>query len=227
MGRGWPSTMPTPVPRPSSVPAGRPVGRPRPPWYRGLLRLTDRAYRAVHRLDRPTTQVGPVLQVVVRRVLRPRRLPDGTALRAGDRVGILHLANDRVTSLQGDPHAGLRVRRLLVESLRVLASETRPQGRFAAVRAYAATTVFHQGLARLGFRPEPDGWLTPRLVGAYQRALLAVLAPGLARRPTVVSPRARRCWLSAGELAARYGGAPPGGPWPSPVSPEPTQPGPD
>src|SRR2546422_887245 len=52
-------------------------GRRVHPWYRWAVLLYDRAYRAVHGLDRPPAQVGPALCVEVRRSRRARRLPDG------------------------------------------------------------------------------------------------------------------------------------------------------
>src|SRR3989454_9356962 len=69
------------------------------PWYRWAVVLYDPAYRVVHGLDRLPTQVGPALCVEVRRSRRARRLPDGTRIASGDRVGVIHLNNARLTAV--------------------------------------------------------------------------------------------------------------------------------
>jgi len=183
--------------------------RVRPAWHWALVAY-DRAYRLVHGLDRSRAQVGPALCVAVRQGRRARTLPDGTRLAPGIRVGELHLANARLAALHGDglsPLAvGLEFRRRLLASLAELARLCAPAGPLADVRAFCAVTVFHRGLARLGFAPERDGLVWPGLVAAYQRALLATLHPGggaRLRRPTY--GRARRLWITREALLARYG----------------------
>src|SRR5438093_1596214 len=79
--------------------AGLRVAGPGPrvhPWYRWAVLLYDRAYRAVHGLDRPPAQVGPALCLEVRRSRRARRLPDGTA------PGLARLAHSGAAALD-DP----------------------------------------------------------------------------------------------------------------------------
>jgi hypothetical protein len=169
----------------------------------------DRAYRWVHGLDRPGARIGPALSVEIRRCLRPRTLPDGTHLGFGDRVGICHLDNPRIIAIHGDARSplgvGLELRRQLVVSLRALAALVAPGQQLSDVRAVAATTIFHSGLVRLGFTVEPGRPACPRLVAAYQRALLATIHPGSRRRPRPAAYReARRLWLSRETLLARY-----------------------
>ena len=183
--------------------------RVRPAWHWALVAY-DRAYRLVHGLDRSRAQVGPALCVAVRQGRRARTLPDGTRLAPGIRVGELHLANTRLAALHGDglsPLAvGLEFRRRLLASLAELARLCAPAGPLADVRAFCAVTVFHRGLARLGFAPERDGLVWPGLVAAYQRALLATLHPGGGvRRGRPPWGRARRLWITREALLARYG----------------------
>jgi hypothetical protein len=182
----------------------------RPPRYRWAIALYDRLYRSLHRLDTPAARVGPAFCVEVRRARGDRRLADGVVVTRGDRIGVLHLNNDRIVTLHvngASPVAvGLEFRRQLVASLSELAVLAAPGGRLHDVRAFAATTIFHRGLVRLGFRPDPDDLAWPRLVGAYQRALLASLHPrGPVRVQGAAYQCARRLWLSREVLLVRYG----------------------
>src|SRR5437773_1089717 len=72
-------------------------------------------------------------------------------------------------------------------------------------RAFCADTIFHRGLARLGFRAERDGIVWPGLTAAYQQALMASLHPmGPLRFRRATHTRARRLWLTREELLSRY-----------------------
>lgn len=153
-----------------------------------------------------------MLRVEVRRRYRTLRLADGAVIEPGDRVGALHLDNERVAALHAaglTPLAtGLAFRRQALASLHTLARLAAPEGRLAHVTAYSAITIFHVGLARLGFEVEPDGLVWPRLTAAYQRALLASLHPfGRLRLRKRAYRRARRLWISRGKLLALYGSA--------------------
>jgi hypothetical protein len=173
--------------------------------------LYDRAYRLWHRLDRPATEVGPALRVAFRRARRARRLSDGSAVARGDRVGVLHVNNERVRALHAagrDPRAiGLGFRRDMVASLHALAALARPGGPAADAAAFVATTIHGRGLGRLGFEPDPRPLAWSALAGAYQRALLAALHPAGGRRlARLGGRRAQRLWLSRARLLARYAG---------------------
>ncbi len=169
----------------------------------------DRLYRRVHGLDRAASQVGPILRVEVRRSRRRLELGDGTVVRPGDRIGILHLNNERVAQLHCTGRrpmgVGLEFRRQFFVSLRALAALAVPGGRFGDVRAFGATTIFHRKLRRFGF----DGGATvtwPALVAAFQRALLASLHPaGWRRLRASTYPRAGQAWISRPRLLDRYG----------------------
>lgn len=186
------------------------IASSRRPAYRWAVFTYDRLYRLLHGLDRPAAQVGAALRIEVRVNRRARALPGGVAIGPGDRVGLLHLNNDQVARLHLDglsPLAvGLQFRRHLVVSLRALAGLAAGGGPLGPVRAFAAVTIFHQGLARLGFVAEPRGLRCPGLVAAYQRALLASLHPaGQLRLTRALYPDARRLWLPREVLLARYG----------------------
>ncbi len=134
---------------------------------------------------------------------------DGTVVRRGDPIGVIHLNNERVVTLHTDglePGAiGFRFRRQFVASLRELTRLAAPGGSLADVRAFTATTILHHGLGRLGFEPAREGSGGSAIAGAYQRALLASLRPaGSARLDASVRRRARQLWMSREALRARF-----------------------
>ena len=174
------------------------------------IALYDRAYRLCRRLDTPSSEVGSTLLIEFRHAHRPIRLGDGTTIAPGDRIGVLHLNNDRVRALHVNgvsPMAvGVDFRRELIASLRALALLASPGGRAADAVAFAATTIFHHGLPRLGFDRDAVPPACPYLTTAYQRALLAVLHPaGAHRLLRLANTRAERLWLSRARLVALYG----------------------
>ncbi len=193
-------------------------GGPARPSYRWAVIAYDWLYRLCHGLGSPASAVGPVLRLEVRRLRRRHRLPDGTLLKPGDRVGVLHLNNEHVATLHlngSSPLAvGLEFRRRLIASLEVLADLAADHGPLADVTAFEATTIFHRGLARLGFLPDADGVRWPKLVAAYQRALMASVHPaGALRFHGAEYRRAARLWLTRRALLERYGRSrPPGRP---------------
>lgn len=173
------------------------------------IALYDRVYRLWFRIDTPRARVPPVLRLETRIALRTRRLSDGVVVRAGHRVGMLHLDNGRVRAVHANglsPMAlGLEFRRDLIASLTGLADLLGPDRPFADVRAVCAVTIFHRGLRRLGFEPDTVGLLFPTVTGAYQRALLAALHPAGGRRTLrLASVRAERLWMSSARLRARF-----------------------
>lgn len=185
------------------------MGTPRLRFYRAVT-VYDRVYRLWHGLDGPASEVPPALRVEVRRTYRAIHLADQTMVQRGDRIGVLHLDNTRISVIH-DPQlspmaVGLEFRRLLIESLDTLAVDVRSGGRLADVSAFMAVTIFHRGLRRLGFETEPDGLFWPRVTAVYQRALLASLHPdGVFRLHRIASAPAARLWIPRDRLLALYG----------------------
>jgi hypothetical protein len=180
------------------------------PRYYWLIALYDRAYRLCHRLDTPRSEIGAALRLELRRVRRARRLSDGTLIARGDRIGVLHMNNDRVRALHVEgmsPIAvGLEFRRELIASLRALAVVAGPGGWAGHAKAFEATTIFHHGLPRLGFERGTLPPLAAYVTGAYQRSLLGTLHPaGADRLLRLANTRAQRLWLSRARLLALYG----------------------
>ncbi len=176
-----------------------------------LLRVYDLAYRWLHGLTDPAAQVGPALRVARSRYRGPTVvLADGTRVRRGDRIAVLHLNNERVARLHGDgretPTAGLKFRRTCMASLNELARQVAEGDRYAGISAFMAHTILHQVTQQLGFETLPlRSAVWSRLVAAYERTLLAHYHP-LGRRGTR-RPRfseARVIWISRNELLRRY-----------------------
>jgi len=181
------------------------------PWYRWAVTAYDRGYRLLHRLDRPGAQTGPVLRVERRRVWRPLRLADGTWLRRGAPIGVLHLNNARALALHGDgrgPGAiGFEFRRLVLISLHSIAAQAADGGPLASLQAYSATTLFHRRLPMLGFASAlGDRAIWSPLVSGYERALLRSLHPASAARVRGdIRGEAHRLWMSRERLLTMYG----------------------
>ena len=156
------------------------------------IALYDRAYRLCRRLDTPSSEVGSTLLIEFRHAHRPIRLGDGTTIAPGDRIGVLHLNNDRVRALHVNgvsPMAvGVDFRRELIASLRALALLASPGGRAADAVAFAATTIFHHGLPRLGFDRDDVPPACPYLTTAYQTRAVGRFAS----RRRAPSPAARQ-----------------------------------
>lgn len=189
---------------------GESVRRGRP-FYRPVVLVYDRLYRLWHRLDGPLAWRASALCVQIRPLRRPASLADGTCLACGTLVGILHLDNARIvmlhTSGASPMSVGLALRREMLASLGALARAV-GDGALGDVRAFAATTIFHEGLARLGFQPEPGAPAWPSLVAAYQRALLASLHPvSRLRLRRKAYRQSRRLWLPREVLLSRFGPA--------------------
>jgi len=92
-----------------------------PPLSRWLVASCDRGYRFFYSLDTSASEVGPTVRIEVRRSHRTLHLADGTTIRPCDRVGVLHLNNDRVVGLHADGVSrlavGLEFRRQMLASL--------------------------------------------------------------------------------------------------------------
>lgn len=144
---------------------------------------------------------------------RPLRLTDGSRLRWGDRVLLLHLHSDSLTALRHEAASaaalGLALRRGVEASLVVLAERLATHPELAGVRAVGAVTHLWHRTHRLGFDSYPlwsGRWA--RLVAAYQGSLVREHVPlraGRARgRQAAGRNEARWIWISTEALIRRY-----------------------
>jgi hypothetical protein len=137
--------------------------------------------------------VGSAARIQVQRSRRRVRLADGTIIRLGDPVGVLHLNDNREFALHADGllpvTVGFEFRRHFLSSLYELARLAGPDGRLTDVKAFfATTTFFHEGFKQLGFEAEDTAPAWLRL------------------RPSTLH-RTRRLWISRKTLLVRYGAA--------------------
>lgn len=172
---------------------------------RQAVAVYDRGYRLWHRLDTLEANIPPILRVEIRRSLRGRVLPGGVVIRRGERIGVLHLDNQRVALIHRRAptpvSVGLEIRRQFLASLQTLATLAAPGRRLADVKAFTAVTLFHHALVRAGFEVERPGLVLGELVGAYQRLFLATVHPaGRARLRRLGSRRAAPAWISRARL---------------------------
>jgi hypothetical protein len=131
-------------------------------------------------------------------------------VRAGDLVGTIHFNNEAVAAIHrrtANPiRAGILILRAFEDSLETLAGlvETRP--RYRPLKAFTATTIFHQGPERLGFEIfPPRSALFGRVAAAYERSLLARFHPlGASRVRLKRFAEVRVIWISRAELCRRY-----------------------
>lgn len=169
-------------------------------WLHGLqdLEIADRAY----------FRLG-----LTRYHWRPLRLPDGTRLRWGDRVVLLHLRGESVTELRSKANSpeeiGLALRHVVEASLEVLAGRLATDPELAGVRAVGAITHLWHATRLLGFESYPllaRRWA--RVVAAYQGWLMREHTPArrgrLRRRDAAGRDEARWIWISTAALLRRY-----------------------
>jgi hypothetical protein len=176
-------------------------------------RFYDRVYQRLHRLQDLSLPEGTVLRLGLSRYRgRPLTLSDGSVIRHGDRIGVIHIHNEGVASLHapdGAPHRGALVfLERFRASMRSLSGQI-ATGDPADVRAFTGTTVLFAAMARAGFDvlPLKPRW-RGRMVGTYQRWVMA-------RHHTLGNRRfkldrfveSRAVWISREALLRRYGPA--------------------
>jgi len=177
----------------------------RRPVLRRIVRGCERGLRWCSGVTDPAAQVGPVLAVVVRRNRWTVRLPDGTIVRPGEPIGVVHVNNARIEALHqkgaSPVWVGLRFRRQVVASLHELIRLSEPSQRLECVRAFCATTVFHGPLRRGGFQRAASDAPGSRLATLSFQAVLAALHPhGLSPRYGAADRRVEQVWISRERL---------------------------
>jgi hypothetical protein len=137
----------------------------------------------------------------------PRRFADGTELRTGDPLGVLHFDNARISALDGGtPRAvALQFRRVFFASLHELAALAAQDGTFGAIAVFRGIGWIRHG-ERIGFlhEPAPAGWRA-RWAILHVRLLVWAFTP---RGGTAVdAPKALTVsWLTRRALMERFGG---------------------
>jgi hypothetical protein len=146
-----------------------------------IMRGIDSVYQKVRGLQ----PVGPLLYVQKTRYKGPQRqLGDGTLLRPGQPVGLLHLNNRGLEQAQqGGGHHGFVFARLMLQALASLAQAVRQDSSLNAVTGFHGITWIPPHGRRVGFeaRQLPMNWRT-WLLGWYFRLILYAFNPSSLRQ---------------------------------------------
>ncbi len=158
---------------------------------RSVLRGIDALYQRWHGLQ----SVGEVLyEGHTRYRVLAREFPDGTWLAPGNFIGVLHFNNARFPSIEASTatRAALHFARLMLESMRILAEQSRQAARFSDLVVYRAITWLPPHGCRIGFLTEPllEG-PCKCLMAAYFRLLVWAFAPAAQTR-ALARPAPRR-----------------------------------
>ncbi len=182
----------------------RKAARKIPDWLLRIMafsyRCWDRCYTRYMGLDRPQAQVAPALRIeVVAYIGKPVLLGDGTRVKFGDRVIILHLHNRIISRL--DPAAAGSAFRA---SLKELALLVQREPRFSRVKACRADTIF-RNIRGLGFEPRTLSPIQEFLVRWGSRLLLVGFRQdGVAKADRYWGHEARRNWISVSMLKEKF-----------------------
>lgn len=167
----------------------------RPSLLQRLFHVYDRAWRRRNNVQ----PFDEVLSLAIEPYRGPERtLEDGTHLRRGDPLGIIHFNHDGFSPDQNRIRAALQFRRQFSQSLERLADSLETNNTFQDIKAFYGETWIRPHGLKVGFivEPLPRTWRT-RLQHRYLRFLLWVQFPHLARRN-------RDTWLHAYWLTRRH-----------------------
>lgn len=191
---------------------------------RSAVRALDTLLRRAHGVCEFSAEHDCILRVGIGHSERDVHLADGTAIARGERIGELHLWNERLPRMGArgaDMHWAVAMRRGLSHSLRLLAEHVQDDPTWNDVRAFRGETAMEPRwidpsgrdvLGRLGLE------LQPRRAGSCLRRfgdfwenfytwwLIWTFAPGSLRNKRFRQIQRCQVWVSRPRLLAEYGG---------------------
>jgi ceramide glucosyltransferase len=195
-----------------------------PGLLKGLIRAVDATLRRVEHIHEFTPDPTCMIRVSIAKSKEEIRLGDGTVVRKGDPIGLLHFWNERIPQIPpGGPDLGwaLAFQRRTLYSLRLLAAYVRDNPEFDGVQAFGspisfgAPYDFSHGLVlaeRWGFdgfiQDGAGGWL--RRFGLfwenlYAFSLIWAYNPDSVEEGRLWRMRRDELWMSRGTLLSKYG----------------------
>lgn len=188
---------------------------------RAAISRLDVLLRRVYHVREFTQDGSCILRIALARSAEEITLSDGTRIGKGEVVGELHLWNEHIPPMdEGGPSLewALKSRRLLIASLKKLATYLEDEPQFESVRAFRGETAFpREGLERralferLGFdlvRMDRIGRLKrfgEFWENVYTWGLIWTFNPGSLRRKDFFHLERVQLWISRQALLERYG----------------------
>lgn len=162
-----------------------------------------------------------ILRVGIARARIGAELADGTVVRPGDRIGVIHLWNERVPRIPADgPDVAwaTALSRLVVHSFRLLArymlatSDLDDIQAFGGEFGFVYTPVAIRLLRRLGievFEPRPPHglweWIVDTVMRIWPWLLRRVFNPASLHGRTLADMRRRPVWITRRTILRLYG----------------------
>ena len=186
-----------------------------------LIRHFDRLLRWANGVFEFCAQEECLLRLQLARASHDLHLSDGTRVRAGEPVLMLHMWNEHVPPLEvGEPDLAwaMRFRHLLIHSLQLAARWLASQPGLAGVRAIGGVTVLlplvdergsQRLMRRLGFDVFPHQGALGRFgefwENLYSWGLMWTFNGASLRHRSLLSLRRAEIWMPAERLVGRYG----------------------
>jgi hypothetical protein len=123
-------------------------------------------------------------------------LADGTQVEPGDRIGELHIDNQRAAALHWNGHAAIRFRHELFRAFLALAADLANRPEYRTIQAVGGASLFWEGAAQWGFEHRPLPPFTRWWLGWWERFLLAQYHPDGPRRIIGRRMELRKVWIT-------------------------------
>ena len=189
---------------------------------RWAIRTLDSVIRRAHGVREFSNEPGCILRLAEGKLKRGVTLADGTLIAAGERVGEIHLWNERLPQMPpGGPDLrwAVAMHRSLERSLQVLASEVERDPSLRDIRGFRGETALatHRDgrtsddlLVHLGLELQPPAspsiltWFTDFWENLYSWWLIWTFNPAGLQSKKFWRLQRRRFWLSRTSLLDKY-----------------------